>query len=365
MENAQKTEWCRTGRAFTAPRRYGITLSALMVMSVAPGVGLAQTSVPGFDFTFKPLDSTPENDFPTVTCSIPGLPDHRCDPINAYNWGPSLDDGTSFSQERVNIGGVDYYHLVVGQPEQGFAQEILIRAGNGSVLFDPFFRATRFGPVLSQSGGGFCLTGNGPFEDPKAIPVCVTDNNANTPFSTFNITGNGSGNPEAVLIKQIMSDSASGFSQEFLKAQLDKKPVISQNMNYAGVANTFVLDMSASGYKEATQGKMTNITEVEGVGKFDADAGFGGSNEASGKFISGGRYTFSADASLGKEKTSAKVIVNGLESPNGPFKYGTYTYYDDATDPTKGRDFDFGTANLGTPIDPAQNPASSLRGLPP
>ena len=357
MENAHNAKRCRIGQALTTPNRYGITLAALIVTCIAPVTGSAQTSVPGFDFTFRPLESSPDESRPTVTCNMPGLPNHRCDPTTTYNWGPSFDDGTSFVQETVNIGGIDYYHLVVGQPDQGFAQEILIRTGTGGV----FYREAMENNKLSESGGGFCLPSTGPFAIPATIPACVTDNNASTPFSSFNITGNGSGNPEAVLIKQVMSDPASGFTQEFLKAQLDKKPIISQGMNTAGVTNTFIMDMSASGYRESTQGKMTNVTDVEGVGKFDADAGFGGSNEGSGKFISGGRYIFSADSSLGTLKKSATVVVNGSQSPNGPFNYGTYTYYDDATDPTKGRDFDFGTANLGTPIDPAQNPASSLR----
>lgn len=282
------------------------------VLTLSPAWVLAQTGVPGFDFNFAPIPGATQGNLPNAICNIPGRADFSC----ATTYRFSADRTTSFIQETVDLGGQRYYHLVVGQPDQGFAQEILIKAGG--IVF--------FGETLSDSGGG-------------------PNSNGRDPLGAFSLTGNGSGNPQSVLIRQVMSDPAGGFSQEFLKAQLDKKPVISQNMNADGVANVFIMDMSNSDYKTSATGKMTNTTDVEGVGMWDADKGFGNSSEQTGKRVNGGRYVFNG---VSKVMSDPKV-------PDQAWYYGTYTYYDDATDPSKGTVFDFNEANWGVPTDPAQN----------
>lgn len=247
----------------------------------------------------------------------------------------SADQTTSFVQETVDLGGQKYYHVVVGQPDQGFAQEILIKTSGVLFYLNP----------LSDSGGGHCLPDGGVFSSPAADIVCGQDNNGRDPLGAFNVTGNGSGNPESVLIRQVVSDPAGGFSQEFLKAQLDKKPLISQNLNSGGVVNAFIMDMSNSDYKTSASGKMTNITTVEGAGTWDADKGFGGSSEQSGKLITGGRYTYNGN----------NKVMSYPNSPGQSWNYGTYTYYDNTSDATASTVFDFNEANWGVPTDPAQN----------
>jgi hypothetical protein len=236
------------------------------------------------------------------------------------NIGGSADpDKTAFLQEIVTIQGIQYFHMIVGgvdssgnpanptsanQATVPFGQEVFIRTQGGTFCF-----AT----VCSYSGGnesGFSNNGNG--YDPLA-------NNM-----TSSGTGNRSGFPTRVMMKEVMNDGQ--ISQVFLKDVMANKPKITQTITSKDTGGTidmtaeFVIDMSNSTYSDNTKaGLITNKLTFAGAnakipGNFDtngSDNSFVTANAQAGKTnVTGGRYTF----------------VEGSAGNSGSFGQGTYTY---------------------------------------
>lgn len=298
-----------------------ILLLALTLASTS----LSWAQQPNFDFTFKPLPGADVGNLPNAICNIPGQANRSCN----TQFGASTDSTTPFVQETITLRGKSYYHLIVGQPESGFAQEVLI--GTGTTI--------AFGNTLSDSGGGYCL--------PSALMTfsqmvgCDLDNNARVPLGAFERTGNGSGNPEAVIMKQVVSDAKAGFAQEFLKDQFNKKPKLSQTVDDATISSTWAMDMSKIGYSmDSVAGDMTNKMTVKGQDLPGGSAQFDASRVVNaGTNITAGRYKFTPNTGLAGIATS----------PNPYWSYGTYTYFDGSIDPVT-------TVDWSKFRDPAQNP---------
>lgn len=299
----------------------------LLVLTLStPCLSWAQQ--PNFDFTFKPLPGADVGNLPNAICNIPGQANRSCN----TQFGASTDSTTPFIQETITLRGKTYYHLVVGQPDSGFAQEVLISTGT----------TIAFGNVLSDSGGGYCLPGGGIIQwTPEMYAGCDLDNNARAPLSAFESTGNGSGNPEAVIMKQIVSDAKAGFAQEFLKDQFNKKPKLSQTVDDATISSTWAMDMSKIGYStDSVSGDMTNKMTVKGQDLPGGSAQFDTSLLVNaGTNITAGRYKFTPNTGRAGIATS----------PNPYWSYGTYTYFDGSIDPVT-------TVDWSKFRDPAQNP---------
>ena len=316
-----KVETRPQSRSGSAVRKGKLWLFALTL--VAPCFSWGQ--LPNFDFTFKPLPGADVGNLPNAICNIPGQANRNCN----TQFGASTDSTTPFVQETITLQGKSYYHLVVGQPDSGFAQEVLISTGT----------TIAFGNVLSDSGGGYCL--------PSALMTfnqmvgCDLDNNARVPLGAFERTGNGSGNPEAVIMKQVVSDAKSGFAMEFLKDKFNKKPKITESIDDATIAMTWVLDMSKIGYStDSVSGDLTNKLTVKGQDLPGGSAQFDASLLTNaGTNITAGRYKFAPNTSRAGIETS----------PNPYWSYGTYTYFDGSIDPVT-------TVDWSKFRDPAQNP---------
>lgn len=304
----------------------GVRKSRLLLLALTlatPCLGWAQ--LPNFDFTFKPLPGADVGNLPNAICNIPGQANRNCN----TQFGASTDSTTPFIQETITLQGKSYYHLVVGQPDSGFAQEVLISTGT----------TIAFGNVLSDSGGGYCL--------PSALMTfnqmvgCDLDNNARVPLGAFERTGNGSGNPEAVIMKQVVTDAKAGFAVEFLKDQFNKKPKITETIDDATIAMTWVVDMSKIGYStDSVSGDMTNKLTLKGQDLPGGAAQFDASLLTNaGTNITAGRYKFTPNTSRAGIETS----------PNPFWSYGTYTYFDGSIDPVT-------TVDWSKFRDPAQNP---------
>jgi len=259
-----------------------------------------------FNFNFAPLPDSGLSGRadgpvtrPNVICNIPGEDDFACN----TGFGISADRTTPFLQETVTIDGQQYLHLVVGQPADGFAQEVLIRSTTRIM----------FGNRLSDSGGHTAANGADPLR----------------PDAEF--TGNGTGNPNSVIMKQVMSDPAGGFTQEFLKGALDRKAIISQDVENELMASNFVMDMSNSDFNtDDTAGIMTNTLSFTDPNIPGTSANFDFAQDAGASAnVDSGRYTFTP--------------VDGIQPG------GTYTYWDGTIDPVL-------DVNWEGFKDPSQNP---------
>lgn len=204
---------------------------------------------------------------PYFNCNRPGE--------NAANCGLRSGedpDKTPFLQEVVSFNGRSYYHVIVGLPGQDFAQEAFIGTGGGSFLWGD-----------SGSGGqGSCMcswsntrgmSGNG--WDPL---------NSNSSFS-----GNGTGNPTQVVMRQIVRSAE--MQQEFLKDRLAYKPQISQSVTTPDVRTNFVVDMRSIDYaSSSTPVDMINtvIFSDPSLPEFDIKA----TASTADVEVAAGRYTY-------------------------------------------------------------------------
>ncbi|TPW17834.1 MAG: hypothetical protein FD130_509 [Halothiobacillaceae bacterium] len=330
-----------------------VLLVALCVSSGAPVLSLADSTnvnPTAFDFSFKPAPTGERYSFTHVFCNVAGEVNHNCNSPNpasgipqgqAFNPGNlSNDFDTPFVQEIVTIDGIEYFHVVVGRASDGFAQEIYLKRSN----IAGFSGEGQEGP-FSDSGGATCL--RYAFNERLAnIIACLNANNGADPLGTNDparhdavFTGNGMGNPSALVMRQIVTDPAGGFSQEFLKNSLDKKPTITQDVALADINSHFVMDMSNSDYNtNSIAGTMINTLNLtfpdlaDGLGDFTFVPG-------AGTNITGGRYTF--------KRTTVNYTTplgGGLTLPKSE-----YTYYDGSIDPVL-------DVNWSAFRDPAQNP---------
>lgn len=158
--------------------------------------------------------------------SISGSPDLKphpgfCDrPGGVPTCGGDGTDNTPYLVEIIDSGGDNYWHMIMGDPGTGWAQEIYYKnEGAGSSQ----------GGIQSPSGGA----GGGN----------IKGNNATRPLHPdANISGNGTGKPTSVAIRMYLNDG--GVELDFLKSEFDKKPKITQTITIPNVLKTeFEIDM--------------------------------------------------------------------------------------------------------------------------
>lgn len=258
---------------------------------------------------------------PTVICNMPGFQPVSC--LTAY--GFSNDQSTPFLQETVRIDGVDYYHVVVKDRSADFSTEYYIRYGFSE--FD--------GNTFSDSGGAACFPG--PFT--RDVAACAQANNARNPLSPdYRISGNGTGVPDRVEMRQINNDAASGFSQEFLKNKLATKPIITQTIDTAAFTGRYVMDMSGIDYNTDTvPGVMTNTLGFKDVSSPQTLPNFDYAQFS--KFI-------------GSTAKDTPLTAGRYKFLRFPFLEpgGTYTYFDGSIDPVLNQ-------NWAAFRDPVNNPS--------
>lgn len=315
---------------FTPLTTYIATAIFAWVMLLPPVISFAannNVNPQTFDFNFTEQEDGLRNDESTLFCNIAGQSDYNCQEAGNSPWfttGQLADDQTtSFLQEQVVINGVKYYHLVIGKEEEGFVQEIYIQmGGSGWRQLPGVHRDTSF------SGGRACLAGaQTGFE---ARVACNADNNGADPLRNDSVfTGNGTGDPGKMVMRQLISDDVNGFTQEFLKDQLTQKPVITQDLAMGDVNLHFVMDMSNSDYNtDDVAGMMINEftlndSSIPGDGaNFDFAA-----DQGAGANVTGGRYKF-------ERVFVSSEYITGLGGGGGvDFPSSIYTYFDGSIDP--------------------------------
>lgn len=248
------------------------------------------------------LDFTPEIAFPSQRQSVAnvGCKD-GLSTVNGHNRSEfSCGDGFYFMQEIVSDGTNQYYHVIVGDPIQdAFAQEFFIRTA-GCCWF------TAKGPANNPMFGAAPLSAS--WGDTGKLL-----SSALFPLAPVTLSGNGSGNPSRIYMKQINQDTE--MYLEFNKAFETKKPTIIQVTQDANFKSDFKLDNSNAGYSEMIAAKeFKNTLTVYDNGKEFSVGGFDAANNAQKPVVTGGMYTY-------------------LEGPTMDGSFGMYFYEEAEYDP--------------------------------
>ncbi len=188
---------------------------------------------------------------------------------NSGTYGPCTsfsqpaNEPTRFIYESVNIGGIDYVHLVVGDPADGFAQEIYIEG-------------TTSGTGTTGAAHGISVA-----SAPLTGPAQAT------------------GNPKKVIMRQILNDAV--VSIEFLKDNLAGKPLITQALTTTAIASSFSIDMRAIPYTDiSTTAPIINTQTLLAPSLEMAD--FDINTDSVDSTYTGGQYTYTDGAgNLGSE----------------------------------------------------------------
>jgi len=147
----------------------------------------------------------------------------------------------------INVEGVDqhYYHFVMGDLADGFIQETYIQTGFTMTMPS----TTPSSWISGMANNQFGSASAGSFNVVKTGSVITDAANGSDPLGVSSISGNGSGNPNRVIMLQINSDGE--MYQEFRKEALKNKPVIYQNVaRFGEIDMTFEIDMSNSTYDQ-------------------------------------------------------------------------------------------------------------------
>ncbi len=280
---------------------------------------------------------------PTATsfpgqCNIAGFIDNPSFCSTAGAAGEIDPDTTPFIQESINIAGTNYWHQIVGDPADGFAMDIYIEKGAGFTS-DSGGQGSNF-PQWMYNQGLDVQSGNG--WDPLELNPDTTNHN----------TGNGSADPNKVVMRQILGGAWDGatktwscnpaveFCLDVSKESLANKFKITQTINEVAddLVIYFEIDMSNSSYADdGTVGNIINtLSFSEGPGSFDM------ATDGQNTHVTGGLY---------KYIDGAGWIDIGIASGFQVWDYdeGTYQYSEGG--------FDHLNQGWGNYYDPSQNSA--------
>jgi len=246
--------------------------------------------------------------------------DSRC---SNFTLAGDHDDGTAAFQRVFTNGGKTYYHVIIGDYLAGdtFLLEYYIEAVSGTT-----YRGS--GPRNASA-----YTNTADMNCSNSTTDCLY-NMANPYGADSGLGGTGTGNPTRVVMRQVLDDGIT--YSEFLKgagdangdglyddssAYFDKKPLISQKINEAGVISAeYSLDMRSKTYSDTTP-----VSETEKTNQTFILDGLNAANQ--GDYDSTGvtqTPTNMAD--------STGVVVDGgaykyTDGTSFGGSYGDYTYY--------------------------------------
>ena len=194
-----------------------------------------------------------------------------------------------FLQELVEDNGVQYYHVIVGDPDvDDFAMEFYMRAGGCCWWEDG-----------GMGGGGMGGMGGGdaPFSSSDGD---LTDRLANAwePLAPPAVSGTGTGNPGRMYMIQINRDSQ--MEQTFLKSLEANKPRITQVIDDGQARSVFDLDMSNADFTAPSDPALfINTFEIYDGTDPAGFASFDMSVDGQDVFTSAGRFSYTPGAGAG------------------------------------------------------------------
>ncbi len=199
------------------------------------------------------------------SCGIDGYDDSGC------FWFRSPAD-TKFNvvsqqpfrmEHVVGDDGNYYWHLLLGNADDDWKQDVWIRqtevydymqhdgggskyqwttGGRRSALSDSGGFASMYNDNKNQTGSGYGQMN----KNDQLESELYAGNGVDTLRADSQWTGNGTGDPTRVIIRQI--DNSNGAYQEFLKDDFNKKPLIYQEVNTADINLVFQVDMRGMDY---------------------------------------------------------------------------------------------------------------------
>lgn len=204
---------------------------------------------------------------------------------------------TPFVYERVNDGADNtYYHLIVGEPDAGFAQEVYIQAGSGITgggCSGPITcggDAAQIGNNSVSASGGQGATGFG------------SEGSGFDPLgSDQGFTGNSTGNPTRVQMRQLLTDG--DLTVDFVKDKFLEKPSISNTIDAADMTATFIVNSAGNLLSDSTTvSPVTNTFELTGSnlppdaqppgGGAPSSVRFDMSTDSQSSLVTAGQYRF-------------------------------------------------------------------------
>lgn len=216
-----------------------------------------------------------------VACNMSYIGDANCGG-GSFNLNGSHDDGTAFLQEQLTFSGQLYFHVIVGDhTTDSMAQEV-------------FIKVTGSNPIFGGFGG-----------------VRVSDSVANSSNQTFSMTqpyssdssnnGNGSGNPNSVIMRQIVNSGE--ISMEFLKDSFTQKPLITQTISNAEMVSTMTMDMRGKTYSDITPintaTSVVNTLVLTEASRQGTEGDYNIQADALTSYLSAGGFTYTPGSGYG------------------------------------------------------------------
>lgn len=220
-----------------------------------------------------------------VVCNMSYIADANCTTGgfgSDFQLSGSHKDNTAFLQEQLTLGGQLYFHVIVGDyTKDSMAQEV-------------FIKVTGSNPTFGGFGG-----------------VKVSDSVANSSNQTFSMTqpyssdssnnGNGSGNPNSVIMRQIVNSGE--ISMEFLKDSFTQKPLITQTISNAEMVSTMTMDMRGKNYSDITPintaTSVVNTLVLTGATRQGTEGDYDIQADALTSYLSAGGYTYTPGSGYG------------------------------------------------------------------
>lgn len=348
-------------------QRTGAIAAVLLALAIG---GPADAAV-SFTLNFNP--QVGPADYPFRTGCAVNVQDCTVIGGDNINGGTAAgNDGSRFLQERLVIDGVAYFHVIVGDPASGFANESYVTA----TTYGAINQAVATTRSSSPDSGGMersvigdkttlsvdhqldcpppCgtdppdnLFGNG--KDPLGA-LQYTDTNGN-PAAGYRVTGSGTMDPTRVVLRMVLSDAE--MSLEVAKPVLSNKPLISQTTSDSTMAAKYVADMRGLSYNDlGVAAPVVNQLVIDdpnlptkGVGNFDLSM-------TQRSNITAGKFTFTPGQGWFDITTGASL--SGWDFNNSTFGLGTYTYAEGG--------FDVVNVNWAKFFDYSQNAFYCVRG---
>ncbi len=209
--------------------------------------GLNTAHAATFTFNFASVSGATTVGKASQSCGRFG--NNNCDMESGSNPDGQSSTPTDWLNQIVTIGGVKYWHMVVGDPLDGFALEYYVQQGtvNPDYASNADFIDGNFSSNKVGDGAGFI-----PFDFDQGFSTSGGNCWRTIGFACRplghnpEIQANGYQNPTKVAMKQLTFDSELTF--DFEKSEIAEKPKITQIVANSEITLEFKADMSAGNH---------------------------------------------------------------------------------------------------------------------
>jgi len=244
---------------------------------------------------------------------------------------PYLYDANSLERPQIvtdPVTGNTYYHMLFGDMADGFIQESYIQMGYGNTntygsdaLGEPDYNASASGGHSVYNSVNTFGNGYDPLDmDVNYAAKAVT-------------SGNGTANPNRVIIRQIMTDGE--VMVEFHKDKYNYKPRISQIVNSPDITMLFDLDMRAIDYNTNNADAVVYNTMQLWQPGAGTSANFNAATDTQDANVTGGKFTYTDGSGFGGSEGSYSYAEGGYDQTQiewqnylDPYVYNPWAFED-------------------------------------